>query len=84
MRGLMTNRDDAAIVEAIIQLGHNLCLTVIAEGVETDKQLAALRDLGCDEAQGYLFCGPVPPDEFTAWVEARPQPRTLEPTTVST
>jgi len=82
VRGLTTDRDDAAIVKAVIQLGHSLRLKVIAEGVETDEQLAALRDLGCDEAQGYLFCRPVPPDEFTAWVEAHHQPRTLEPTTV--
>ena len=82
VRGLTTDRDDAAIVKAVIQLGHSLRLKVIAEGVETDEQLAALRDLGCDEAQGYLFCRPVPPYEFTAWVEAHHQPRTLEPTTV--
>ena len=82
VRGLTTDRDDAATVKAVIQLGHSLRLTVIAEGVEADEQLAALRDLGCDEAQGYLFCRPVPPDEFTAWVKARHQLRTLEPTTV--
>ena len=81
VRGLTTDTDDAAIVEAVIQLGHNLRLTVIAEGVETDEQLAALHDLGCDEAQGYLFCRPVPPDEFTAWAEARHKLQTLEPTT---
>jgi diguanylate cyclase (GGDEF)-like protein/PAS domain S-box-containing protein len=81
VRGLTTDADDAAIVKAVIQLGHNLRLTVIAEGVEADEQLAVLRDLGCDEAQGYLFCRPVPPDEFTAWVEARHQLRPLEPTT---
>ena len=84
VRGLTTDRDDAAIVKAVIQLGHSLRLKVIAEGVETDEQLAALHDLGCDEAQGYLFCRPVPPDEFTAWAEAHHQPRTLEPTTVPT
>jgi EAL domain-containing protein (putative c-di-GMP-specific phosphodiesterase class I) len=56
--------DSAAIVKAIIQLGHTLQLTVIAEGVETDAQLAFLRNYGCDEVQGYLYSRPVPAVEF--------------------
>jgi diguanylate cyclase (GGDEF)-like protein len=51
---------DAAIVGAVVELGHALGLSVIAEGVETDYQLAHLRDLGCDGAQGFLFSQPVP------------------------
>ena len=53
---------DVAIVGAVVELGHALGLSVVAEGVETDAQLAHLRDLGCDGAQGFLFSQPVPED----------------------
>jgi diguanylate cyclase (GGDEF)-like protein len=52
--------DDLADVTAAVELGHRLGLYVVAEGVETDEQLAYLRDLGCDGAQGYLFSRPMP------------------------
>ena len=55
--------DDSAIVGAVVELGHALGLSVIAEGVETDAQLAHLRELGCDGAQGFLFSHPVPEDD---------------------
>lgn len=64
VRDLAEASDSAAIVRAIIQLGHTLQLTVIAEGVETDAQLAFLRNYGCDEAQGYLYSRPVPAEQF--------------------
>ena len=51
--------DSTAIVRAIVALGHGLNMRIVAEGVETDMQLAMLRELGCDEAQGYLFARPV-------------------------
>jgi diguanylate cyclase (GGDEF)-like protein len=51
---------DVATVSAAVELGHTLGLCVVAEGVETHSQLAQLRDLGCDGAQGYLFSHPVP------------------------
>ena len=66
VRDLVEEADSAAIVRAIIQLGHTLQLTVIAEGVETDAQLAYLQNYGCDEAQGYLFSRPIPATEFAA------------------
>jgi EAL domain-containing protein (putative c-di-GMP-specific phosphodiesterase class I) len=53
---------ETALVGAVVELGHALGLTVVAEGVETDTQLALLRDLGCDGAQGFLFSRPVPED----------------------
>ncbi|MBA5606936.1 EAL domain-containing protein, partial [Duganella sp. FT3S] len=56
--------DSASIVNAVIQLGHGLNLTVIAEGVETEAQLAFLRSAGCDEAQGYLISKPIPASAF--------------------
>ena len=55
--------DDAAIVRTIIALARNLGLTVVAEGVETEAQLAYLRANQCDQAQGYLFSRPLPPDD---------------------
>lgn len=52
------------IVAAVVNLAHALGLEVVAEGVETPRQLEALRELGCDFAQGYLFSRPVPPVEL--------------------
>jgi EAL domain-containing protein (putative c-di-GMP-specific phosphodiesterase class I) len=49
------------IVRTIVELGHNLDMRVVAEGVETPAQLEVLRHLGCDDAQGYLFSPPMPP-----------------------
>jgi diguanylate cyclase (GGDEF)-like protein/PAS domain S-box-containing protein len=56
---MTTEADDATIVRAIIALGHNLGLKVVAEGVETAQQARALRAYQCDEAQGFLFARPV-------------------------
>ncbi len=57
-----SNPDDAAIATAIILMGHSLKLNVVAEGVETENQLAFLKVLQCNEVQGYLFSPPVPAD----------------------
>ena len=59
------NDESAAIVGGVIALGHALGLTVLAEGVEHERQLKLLRSLGCDVAQGYLFAHPLPADEVT-------------------
>ena len=59
-----TNPDASAITRAIIAVGHQLGLRVIAEGIETREQLRLLRVMGCDAGQGYLFCAPVPLDEL--------------------
>ncbi|HAK60073.1 MAG TPA: hypothetical protein DCO77_06775 [Nitrospiraceae bacterium] len=61
---ITTNPDDAAITTAIVSLAHSLKLKVVAEGVETEEQLAFLQELGCDEVQGYLFSRPVPAEEL--------------------
>jgi diguanylate cyclase (GGDEF)-like protein len=53
----------AGIVKAVVELAHALGLNVVAEGVETDFQMAQLRELRCDEAQGFLFSRPVPSDQ---------------------
>jgi diguanylate cyclase (GGDEF)-like protein len=57
---LETNPSNETLARTIIAMGHALGLEVIAEGVETPRQLAILRDQGCDSAQGYLFSRPVP------------------------
>jgi EAL domain-containing protein (putative c-di-GMP-specific phosphodiesterase class I) len=64
VRDITVDADDAAITLSIISLAHSLKLHVIAEGVETDEQLAYLREHGCDEMQGYLFSPPVAPARF--------------------
>jgi diguanylate cyclase (GGDEF)-like protein/PAS domain S-box-containing protein len=60
VEGLKKNSKDVAILEATINLAHNLGLKVIAEGVETEEQLRYLKRLGCDLAQGYYFAEPLP------------------------
>jgi diguanylate cyclase (GGDEF)-like protein/PAS domain S-box-containing protein len=65
------NTDDAAIVRAIITLGHDLDLEVVAEGVETVAAYDQLALLGCDTIQGYLLSRPLPPDELRDWLDQR-------------
>jgi len=55
---------DGQIAKAIVSLGHNLGMKVLAEGVETDQQYWFLRAVGCDEFQGYFVSGPLSPEEF--------------------
>ncbi len=64
VRDVTTDPDDAAIASAIIAMAHSLELTVVAEGVETEPQLAFLRGQNCDEMQGYLVSRPVAPERF--------------------
>jgi diguanylate cyclase (GGDEF)-like protein len=59
IHNLYTNKNDQTISKAIIDLGHNFNLKVIAEGVENLKQLTLLREYGCDAVQGYLVCPPL-------------------------
>jgi predicted signal transduction protein with EAL and GGDEF domain/DNA-binding response OmpR family regulator len=66
IRDVTTNPDDAAITTSILLMGRSLKLRVVAEGVETRSQLAFLRVLECDEAQGYLFSRPLPAVEAGA------------------
>jgi diguanylate cyclase (GGDEF)-like protein len=58
------NPEDAAIVRAILAMAHSLHLKTVAEGVETEKQLEFLREIGCDEVQGYYLAKPLPAQEF--------------------
>lgn len=61
------DESDAQIVRSTIDLAHNLGLSVVAEGVENKTLLEKLRELNCDEAQGYFIAKPMPFDEFVAW-----------------
>lgn len=67
--------DDAAISQAIVNLGHTLNMKIVAEGVETDAQYEFLRGLGCDFAQGYLIAAPLPAPRFADFVGASGQLR---------
>ena len=64
VRDVAIDRDDASIVRTIIQMGHSLGLEVVAEGVESEEQLAFLRAEQCDFAQGHLFGDPMTGEEF--------------------
>ncbi|HWN37111.1 MAG TPA: EAL domain-containing protein, partial [Gammaproteobacteria bacterium] len=64
VRDVAIDRDDAAIVDAIIKMAHSLRLEVVAEGVESEAQLEFLRRHGCDLAQGHLFGDPMTADDF--------------------
>ena len=68
VRDLAVAAGDGAIVRAIVDLGHNLGLRVVAEGVEDARSLGVLRDMGCDTAQGYLVSRPLPPDRLLTWL----------------
>jgi diguanylate cyclase (GGDEF)-like protein/PAS domain S-box-containing protein len=67
VRDMIDDPADMAITRAIAALGQTLGLRVVAEGVEHVEELKALRELGCDEVQGYLIAQPLPAHEFIAW-----------------
>jgi c-di-GMP phosphodiesterase len=63
-----TDRDNSVVVKSIIDLGHNLGLNVVAEGVETANARNLLRAFHCDEGQGFYFCRPIPADAMTKFL----------------
>jgi diguanylate cyclase len=69
VQDMTTNSDAAAIVKAIISLAHSLRLKVVAEGVETAQQLLQLRELGCDQFQGFYRSAAVLPDEIKSFLQ---------------
>jgi diguanylate cyclase (GGDEF)-like protein/PAS domain S-box-containing protein len=66
--GVVRDPTDHNLVSAIVGLAHSLGLHAVGEGVESEDQLAMLRDLGCDSAQGYLISPPIAPDALEQWV----------------
>jgi diguanylate cyclase (GGDEF)-like protein/PAS domain S-box-containing protein len=70
VQGLGVDQEDERIVAAVVDLAANLGLRSIAEGVETNEQLNHLRELGCDQAQGYLFARPMPPTDIPNALES--------------
>ncbi|MGB3393006.1 MAG: EAL domain-containing protein [Stenotrophomonas sp.] len=68
VRDMLSVATDAVIVRSTIDLAHGFGLTVVAEGVEDARTLAALAALGCDQAQGYHIARPMPAADFTRWL----------------
>jgi len=60
---------DTKIVRSTIDLGHNMGLRVVAEGIESEAVWRLLADLGCDQGQGYFMSRPIPGDQLVAWLE---------------
>jgi EAL domain-containing protein (putative c-di-GMP-specific phosphodiesterase class I) len=67
---MLDNPAHAAIVRSMIDLGHNLDLRVVGEGVESEETLAILHDSGCDIVQGFLLARPMPAADVAAWIRA--------------
>ncbi|MDO8706182.1 MAG: EAL domain-containing protein [Sulfuricaulis sp.] len=67
-----TNNNDAVIVRSLIGLGHNLGLSVVAEGVESAEVWDQLKVLGCDSAQGYSMSHPIPSEQLDDWLKQSP------------
>ncbi|MGH7852927.1 MAG: EAL domain-containing protein, partial [Candidatus Binatia bacterium] len=65
---LLADADNTTIVRSTIDLGHNLALSVTAEGVEDQETWDSLGNLGCDEAQGYFMSKPLPVDQLNRWL----------------
>jgi EAL domain-containing protein (putative c-di-GMP-specific phosphodiesterase class I) len=71
VQDMLEAQADLAIIRAIIDLGHELGLRVVAEGVESEHQARILRDIGCDELQGFLFSKALSPADLWSWSSAR-------------
>lgn len=72
------DQDDAKIVRSTVDLGHNLGLRVVAEGVESEAVWFLLRQMGCDQGQGYFMGKPMPVDRFLEWLQSWRAPAMLD------
>ena len=70
VRAMDKDEDGVIMVRTVLQMAQNLKLETIAEGVETERQLAILTELGCDQIQGYLFSRPISAEDFAAMMKA--------------
>jgi diguanylate cyclase (GGDEF)-like protein len=70
---MLEDENDKIIVKAIVELAHNLGMSVVAEGVRSSEALDLLATLGCNEAQGYFIKRPIPADELLTYLHANPQ-----------
>lgn len=68
IKGIGTDNSDEMIVQATIELGHNLGFIVVAEGVENKEILDRLKSLGCDVAQGYFISPPISGENLKTWI----------------
>ena len=71
VKDITTDLADLEIVRAVIAMTHNLEISVIAEGVETEEQLSILKENSCDEIQGYILSVPLPAEDFREFLAAR-------------
>ena len=69
IRTAFTETGNTRMIEITLDISHSLSVPMIAEGVETEEQVRALRELGCDVVQGYYFSKPVPPEEFEVFLK---------------
>jgi diguanylate cyclase (GGDEF)-like protein/PAS domain S-box-containing protein len=80
IREMTLTAGDAAIVSAVIAMAHALDLKVVAEGVETEKQLSVLREMGCEAMQGFLVSKPLPASEIDSFLRAHQAPAAADVT----
>jgi diguanylate cyclase (GGDEF)-like protein len=71
VNGLVTDQEDAILIRSTIELGHNLGMSVVAEGAEDASQVEMLRTLDCDVVQGYYFARPMPTADLNTWIYTR-------------
>ena len=79
---ITTSETSRTIIKGIVRLAHSLSLEVVAEGAETDEQLAMLRRMKCDSVQGYVIAKPMPFDEFKAFAMALPALKRPDPLSI--
>lgn len=65
-----SNNGDCALVQAVISMAQSLNMEVVAEGIETEEQMAFLKQLGCHEGQGFYFSKPIEANEFSTWLKS--------------
>lgn len=77
VKDITINSDKAVIVSAVTKLSHGLNFNVVAEGVETETELDVIRQLRCDEVQGYYYCPPMSAEDVSVWLRNRNQPASV-------